>query len=94
MKAIKAQALIAELQRKLKESEAQQVYRHHFAHGAIDRTSIDRLMGSGVILSMTFLGGKEVFEPVMIRNGLSKETIEAIKADLVRSFEYATELKP
>jgi hypothetical protein len=51
-------------------------------------------MGSGVILSMTFLGGKEVFEPVMIRNGLSKETIEAIKADLVRSFEYATEMKP
>ncbi len=51
-------------------------------------------MGSGVVLSLTLVGGKELFEPVMICNGLSKETIAALKADLVRSFNYATEMKP
>ena len=51
-------------------------------------------MGSGVVLSLTKVGGEEAFEPVMICNGLSKETIAALKADLARSFNYATEMKP
>ena len=85
---------IAELEQKLEEVEAYHIYRHHFASKALDRFSTDKLMGSGVVLSLTLLGGKELFEPVMICNGLSKETIAALKADLVRSFNYATELKP
>ena len=85
---------IADLERKLEEARAHHIYRHHFASKALDKVSVDKLMGSGVVLSLTLLGGKELFEPVMVRNGLSKETIAALKADLVRSFNYATELKP
>lgn len=85
---------IAELERKLYESGSYHIYRHHFASKALDRFSTDHLTGSGVVLSLTLIGGKELFEPVMICNGLSKETIAALKADLVRSFNYATELKP
>ena len=85
---------IAELEQKLKEAEAYHIYRHHFASKALDRFSTDKLMGSGVVLSLTLVGGKKLFEPVLICNGLSKETIAALKADLVRSFNYATELKP
>ena len=85
---------IAELEQKLEEAEAYLIYRHHFASKALDRFSTDKLMGSGVVLSLTLIGGKELFEPVMICNGLSKETIAALKADLVRSFNYATEMKP
>lgn len=85
---------IAELEEKLEEAKAQHIYRHHFASKALDKFSTDKLMGSGVVLSLTLIGGKEMFEPVMICNGLSKETIAALKADLVRSFNYATELKP
>ena len=92
-KKTKAQRIV-ELERKLEEAKAQQIYRHHFASKALDRFSADKLMGSGVVLSLTKVGGEEAFEPVMICNGLSKETIAALKADLARSFNYATEMKP
>ncbi len=85
---------IAELEKKLEEAKAQHIYLYYFASKALDRFSTDKLMGSGVVLSLTLLGGKELFEPVMICNGLSKETIAALKADLARSFNYATEMKP
>ena len=92
-KKTKAQRIV-ELEKKLEDAKAQHIYLYHFASKALDRFSTDKLMGSGVVLSLTLIGGKELFEPVMICNGLSKETIAALKADLVRSFNYATELKP
>lgn len=85
---------IAELEQKLEEAKAYHIYRHHFASKVLNRFSTDNLMGSGVVLSLTLVGGKELFEPVLICNGLSKETIATLKADLVRSFNYATEMKP
>ena len=66
---------IAELEQKLEEANAQHVYLYHFASKALDRFSTDKLMGSGVVLSLTLLGGKELFKPVMIFGGLSRETI-------------------
>lgn len=85
---------IAELERKLQESEASQIHHYHFATAELPKAGIDRLNGSGVILTLTVLGGRKICDPVLIRNGLSAETISALKADMVRSFEYATELKP
>ena len=84
----------ADLQRKVKELEAQLVHQYHFATATIDRASINKTMGSAVILELTFLGGRKVFEPVAIKDGLSDETIAAIKADLKRSYELTAELKP
>lgn len=51
-------------------------------------------MGSAVIITLTSLGGKELILPSAIRDGLSKETIAAIKLDLKRSYEVATVFKP
>ena len=85
---------IAELERKLFVAEASQSYRHHFASKALNKLSTDNFMGSGLIVSITLLSGAPAFEPVMISGGLSKETITALKADLVRSFNYDLELKP
>lgn len=87
-------ALIARLQRELREAKAMAVHNYHFASKEIDKLSIARCMGSVVILELTLPGGKKGVEPVAIRNGLSTATIAAIKADLKRSFEYATEFKP
>lgn len=87
-------ARIVELERKLREAEAAQVHHYHFASATIDKASTDHLLGSGVILTLTVLGGREICAPVMIRDGLSKETIEALKADFVRSYENAVEFKP
>lgn len=94
MKKSKKDGVIAALERKLNISEAGQIHRHHFADANLHRVVTDKMQGSGVILSMKFLSGDDVFDPVLIYNGLSKETVEAIKADLRRSFAHATELAP
>lgn len=85
---------IAELERRLKEAEAGQAHVYPSASQAIDKASTNHLYGSGVIITLTFLGGREVHSPVLIRDGLSKETIEALKADFLRSYESAVEFKP
>lgn len=87
-------ARLAELERKLEEALAGQAHVYHFADGAIDKASTDHLMGSGVMLTLTVLGGREIFKPVLIRGGLSKETIAALKADFRRSYADATTFKP
>lgn len=89
-------ALIAELQRRLRDAEAHQIHRYHFASKEVEAFNMDRFMGSSVIIEITAQGKKSQLSmgPVAILNGLSQETIKAIKADLKRSFDYASELKP
>lgn len=84
----------ADLQRKVKELEAQLVHQYHFASLGVEKADMRRTMGSAVILELTYLGGRKVIEPVAIKDGLSDETIAAIKADLKRSYERAVEFKP
>lgn len=81
------QAIIAKQARQILELESQLAHRYQFANIAIDKTGTDRLMASGVLLQLTGIGGKELINPVMIKDGLSKETIEAIKKDLKRSYD-------
>ena len=85
---------IVELTRERDEALAGQVHTYHFASYALNKMSTDHLAASGLILSITLLGGKEPFDPVMIRDGLSKETIAALKADLARSYNTAIAFKP
>lgn len=85
---------IAKLTRERGEALAGQAHVYHFASYALDKLSTDHLAASGVILSITVPGGKEPFDPVLIRDGLSKETIAALKADLVRSYNTAIAFKP
>ena len=82
-----------EMERKIRELEAQLTHRCHFAARNIDKAGIKSLTGSGVILSLVTLGGREIIEPVCIRDGLSDETIASLKADFVRSYEIATMFK-
>lgn len=85
---------IATLERQLREALAGQVHQYHFASQYLPKASTDKLMGSGVVLTLTVLGGREICEPVLIRDGLSAETITALQADLKRSYELATMYKP
>lgn len=94
MKKANAAARIVELERKLREAEAAQAHVYHFADAAIDKASIDHLMGSGVIMTLTVLGGRKICSPVLIRDGLSLETVEALKNDFRRSYEAAISWKP
>lgn len=82
----------SELHRKVRELEAQLAHAYHFADAYLDKAG--NLMGSGVLLRLDALGGKEIIPPVMIKDGLSPAIIAAIRADLVRSYELAIAFKP
>lgn len=90
----KKAARIAELERQLMEAKAAQIHNYHFSSLALEKAGEAQYMGSGLIITITALGGREIVAPTMICNGLSKETINALQADLLRSWNYACELKP
>ena len=89
----KRKAEIAALKNRIVENKALQASNYHFASQGVTKASNEKLMGSAVIVEMRYLGGKEVCEPFAILDGLSDSTIEAIKADLKRSFDQATMFK-
>lgn len=97
----KKQTIIAEMQNKISElqnklfvSEASQLHNLHFASADIQKAIDSKMQGSGVILSIKALNGTDIVQPTMIVNGLSQETIPAIKADLQKAYEYTIALKP
>ena len=83
----------ADLARRVIELEAQLASTYHFASQNLHKAG-SPLMGSGVLVTLTALGGRELICPVVIRDGLSDATIAALRADMVRSFELATAFKP
>lgn len=84
----------AELQRKIKELEAQQAYTYHVASLGLPKADEAHFMASAVVLELTALGGREIIPPVAIVNGLSPDTIEALQRDIARSWAWKTEMKP
>lgn len=83
-----------ELQRKIVELEAQLASTYHFADAYLAQIKEGAYLASGVLLQLHALGGKEIIPPVVIRDGLSPETISAIRKDLARSYDLATMFKP
>lgn len=93
MKTKPAKPTRQQLERKLLESEALALYRYGSAYTDIGKASTDHLMASGVLLQLTALGGREIIRPVVIRDGLSPDTIECLKRDIKRSSDQACELR-
>jgi hypothetical protein len=84
----------AQLERKVLELESQLIHVYHFADATIHKAGTSYMMASAVLLQITALGGREIIPAVAIRDGLSDETIAAIRADLRRSFSLGTVYKP
>lgn len=83
----------ADLQRKVRELEGQLASTYHFASATLDKAGA-AMMASGVLVQLHALGGRELICPVVIRNGLSDDTIAALRRDMVRSYNEAIEFKP
>lgn len=83
----------AQLERELMELKAQMPSTYHFATQTL-HTAGEQLMASGALLRLEALGGKQLIPPVVIRDGLSRETIEAIYRDLCRSYDLSVLFKP
>ena len=79
----------AQLEYEILELQATSTWNRHEAYMSIDKLSEDYLMASGVIIHMQKIGGGRAICPVLISNGLSKETIQAIKNDIMRSQIYS-----
>ena len=92
-KVSKAKAENAILRRKVAELEAQLVSSYHFASVTLDGAG-DKNQGGAVIVRLTALGGRDLIVPVAIRNGLSQATLDALRADIARSWDSAIELAP
>lgn len=84
----------ADLERKVRELEAQLVHVYYFADKEISKAGTAHMMGGAVIVTLHGLGGRAITAPFAIRDGMSDETIAAIRRDIARSFEQATTLKP
>ena len=85
---------IAALQRQLEDALAGQVHQYHFASHGVEKASVKHFQASGVVLTLTALGGRELVKPVLIRNGLSLETVAALRADFQRSYDDAVVFNP
>jgi hypothetical protein len=84
----------AQLKQEVLALKAQLASTCHFASIGIEKASSEYMRGSAVIISVNALGGKEIMMPIAISDGLSDATIDAIKADIVRSYKHSTEFKP
>ena len=84
----------AQLKRQLDEALATQTHVYHFADAGLDKAGTKHLMGSGVVLTLTVLGGRELIPPTLIRDGLSDDLVAALRAEFVRSYDLATLFKP
>lgn len=83
----------AELLRENIELKAQLAHVYYFADKELEKAS-QSLHGSGVLLTMHALGGRELILPIVIKDGLSDETIEALRKDIRRSYDLAVMFKP
>lgn len=54
----------------------------------------DKLFASGAVLKISALGGRSIVDSVCISDGLSPATIDAIRDDLIRTWEQKVSILP
>lgn len=81
------------LRNKLRIAESYQVHNLWFAASELPKFGVDRLKGSAAILEISTVSGKTTIGPVAI-SGFSPETIAEITADIRRTWNERTEIKP
>ena len=76
----------SQLERKIKELQALSAPYLFDAFKNIDKTEA---MASAVVIQITALGGREIVAPFAICDGLSPATIEALKADILKTMRMS-----
>lgn len=75
--------------KELREYKAMDIMTLAQAHEAMLKTGSDRYMASGVIVTITNINGlgETIVGPVMIKDGLSADTIAALRADIKSTYD-------
>lgn len=84
----------AVLEARVADLEAQLSSTYHFADAYLKNVTHPKLLASGVLVRMTYLGGKEAVTPFVVRGGLSEETVSALRRDIARSYAESIEFVP
>lgn len=73
----------------LREYKAMDIMTLAKAHEDMLKTGSDRYMASGLIITITNINGtgETVVGPVMIKDGLSADTIAALRADIKATYD-------
>lgn len=74
--------------------KASLIHTYHFAGNELLKCGRDRLLGSGLIVEIKNLDGKQRVMPFMIKGGLSVATINSLLDDMQSTFDSAIEFKP
>jgi hypothetical protein len=82
---------IKKLERENLELKAQLAYVYHYAKLGIGKCDREQIKGSGIVVQMHWLGGKEVCPAFCLKDGLSQDTIRALNDDLKFSYDQAVE---
>lgn len=83
-----------ELETRIIELEAQLSSTYHSASLSLKELTPEKLTGSGILVKLHFIGGKKACPPFLIRDGFSKETIEALQQELRKSYDLSVMYKP
>lgn len=54
----------------------------------------DNLLGSGVIVTIHSLSGKELVEPICFKDGFSHRTVNSLLDDIQYSYDFTVSFKP
>lgn len=76
---------VQKLTNKLIQCEAYDIGRLKRSYSQVEKCSQDHCMASGVIITITRLDGEVIVDPTLIADGLSKELLEALEADIAQT---------
>lgn len=87
--------LIYLLQRKTKKLELQNsLIAENYHYASIDLMELKDYRGKYVVIKAYDMNGKEILRPVAIKDGLSKDSINALLDDIKRSYDEAVAFAP
>jgi hypothetical protein len=78
------------LETKLRSAQAQHPSVYRDAIHRLHKAGKDAFLGSGVIIHVTRLDGTNVVDPFCIIDGLSEEGIQALIAEVRKTFEFVS----
>jgi hypothetical protein len=68
-------------------AKAQDIASLSQAYKTLDKAGFDKFMASGVVVEIKDLSGHSFVNGFMVSDGLSQETIDALKKDIKRTYD-------
>lgn len=94
MKAKKPKITKAQLKQKIEELKASSPMSYYLANNDMTDALEYRNIGSGILVTLQYPGGKHVVAPFMVVDGFMQQTVDSLRREILKSYRKITELKP